>query len=113
MTRQEAIRSKGFDMGGTTYGKIKIGTKSLEDAVLNLGSIQRETRNTINKSVIYRALIDNDLEKLREISNYFYLANGIYTRVCDYYANLYRYDWYCVPEIFEETIKEERRKKAI
>jgi hypothetical protein len=37
--RQEAIREKGFDMGGTTYGKIKIGTKSLEDAVLNLGSI--------------------------------------------------------------------------
>ena len=76
--RQDAIRAKGFDMGGTTYGKIKIGTKSLEDAVLNLGSIQKETRNTINKGVIYRALIDNDIEKLREISNYFYKTSGIY-----------------------------------
>ena len=62
MNRQDLIRAKGFDMGGTTYGKIKIGTKSLEDAVLNLGSIQKETRNTINKAVFYRALIDNDLE---------------------------------------------------
>ena len=77
MNRQDAIRAKGFDMGGTTYGKIKIGTKSLEDAVLNLGSIQKETRNTISKSVIYRALIDNDIEKLREISNYFYKTSGI------------------------------------
>ena len=108
MSRQEAIRSKGFDMGGTTYGKIKIGTKSLEDAVLNLGSIQRETRNTINKSVIYRALIDNDLEKLREISNYFYKTSGIYQRVCNYAATMYRYDWYVVPEVYDEKIKEEK-----
>lgn len=108
MTRQEAIRSKGFDMGGTTYGKIKIGTKSLEDAVLNLGSIQKETRNVINKSVIYRALIDNDLEKLREISNYFYKTSGIYQRVCNYFATMYRYDWYVVPEVYDENVKEEK-----
>ena len=108
MNRQETIRAKGFDMGGTTYGKIKIGTKSLEDAVLNLGSIQKETRNTINKSVIYRALIDNDIEKLREISNYFYKTSGIYQRVCNYFATMYRYDWYVVPEVYDEKVKEEK-----
>ena len=44
--RQEEIRSKGFDMinsrrgyeGPIDYGKIKVGTKTLDDAVLNLGS---------------------------------------------------------------------------
>ena len=108
MNRQDAIRAKGFDMGGTTYGKIKIGTKSLEDAVLNLGSIQKETRNTISKSVIYRALIDNDIEKLREISNYFYKTSGIYQRVCNYFATMYRYDWYVVPEVYDEKVKEEK-----
>ena len=95
-------------MGGTTYGKIKIGTKSLEDAVLNLGSIQRETRNQINKGVIYRALADNDVERLREISNYFYKTSGIYQRVCNYFATMYRYDWYVVPEVYDESIKEEK-----
>lgn len=95
-------------MGGTTYGKIKIGTKSLEDAVLNLGSIQRETRGLINKAVIYRALADNDIEKLREISNYFYKTSGIYQRVCNYFATMYRYDWYVVPEIYDEFVKEEK-----
>jgi hypothetical protein len=108
MNRQDLIRAKGFDMGGTTYGKIKIGTKSLEDAVLNLGSIQKETRNTINKAVIYRALIDNDLEKLREISNYFYKTSGIYQRVCNYFATMYRYDWYVVPEVYDEKVKEDK-----
>lgn len=95
-------------MGGTTYGKIKIGTKSLEDAVLNLGSIQRETRNQINKGVIYRALADNDVERLREISNYFYKTSGIYQRVCNYFATMYRYDWYVVPEVYDESVKEEK-----
>ena len=95
-------------MGGTTYGKIKIGTKSLEDAVLNLGFIQKETRNQINKGVIYRALADNDVEKLREISNYFYKTSGIYQRVCNYFATMYRYDWYVVPEVYDESIKAEK-----
>ena len=97
-------------MGGTTYGKIKIGTKSLEDAVLNLGSIQKETKNMINKGVIYRALADNDVEKLREISNYFYKTSGIYQRVCNYFATMYRYDWYVVPEVYDEGVKEEKIK---
>ena len=109
MTRQEAIHSKGFEMGGTTYGKVKIGTKSLEDAVLNLGSIQKETKNSINKAVIYRALADNDMEKLREISNYFYKTSGIYQRVCNYFATMYRYDWYVVPEVYDnKSVKEDK-----
>ena len=95
-------------MGGTTYGKIKIGTKTLEDAVLNLGAIQKETKNQINKGVIYRALADNDVEKLREISNYFYKTSGIYQRVCNYFATMYRYDWYVVPEVYDESVKEEK-----
>jgi hypothetical protein len=109
MTRQEAIHSKGFEMGGTTYGKVKIGTKSLEDAVLNLGSIQKETKNSINKAVIYRALADNDIERLREISNYFYKTSGIYQRVCNYFATMYRYDWYVVPEVYDnKSVKEDK-----
>jgi hypothetical protein len=42
---------------------------------------------------------------LREISNYFYKASGIYQRVCNYAATMYRYDWYVVPEVFDEASK--------
>ena len=42
LNRQEEIRNKGFNMMDnrvTEYGKIKINTKTLDDAVLNLGAI--------------------------------------------------------------------------
>ena len=60
------------------YGKIKVNTKTLDDAVLNLGAIQGVTRGMVSKAILYRALLDNDIVRLREISNYFYKASGIY-----------------------------------
>ena len=85
------------------YGRIKVGTKQLNDAVLNLGSIQKDIRGIVNKSLVYKAIIENDIVRLREISNYFYRTNGIYARVCNYFATMYRYDWYVVPEVYDET----------
>ena len=52
--------------------------------------------------------MDNDLETLREISNYFYKTNGLYQKVCNYFAFLYRYDWYVVPEILDNSTKQEK-----
>lgn len=52
-----------------------------------------------------RALFDNDIPKLREISNYFYKTSGIYARLCNYIATMYRYDWYVVPEVYKEGTK--------
>ena len=54
-----------------------------------------------------RALFDNDIPKLREISNYFYKTSGIYARLCNYIATMYRYDWYVVPEVYKEGTKNE------
>lgn len=111
--RQEEIRSKGFDMinsrrgyeGPIDYGKIKIGTKTLEDAVLNLGSMPKIRHDFGNKAFILQAISERNLPLIREISNYFYNTNGIYSKVCDYFAYLYRYDWYITPEIKDESEK--------
>ena len=93
----------------TNYNKIKVGVKTLEDAVLNLGDLVRNgNRNLANKGLIMKALADNDLEVLRQVSNYFYKTNGIYQKVCHYFAFLYRYDWYVVPEIIDEKSKNEK-----
>ena len=91
-------------MGVCDYSKIKIGTKTLDDAVLNLGSIQSTKVTYGNKSVILQALADRNFETLREISRYFYATSGIYRRVCDYAAFMYRYDWYLEPFIFDSTV---------
>ena len=122
MSRNDVIHAKGFDMSSnsdqyyseaipTEYKRIKVGVKSLDDAVLNLGSIKASLpgHGYAQKATVLRALADNNLSELRNISNFYYNLNGIYQRVCNYFAFLYRYDWYVVPEIYGgEDIKEEK-----
>ena len=113
--RSEEIHTKGFNLfnyqGPVDYGKIKVGVKNLDDAILNLGTYNNKNLpkyNGISKSMILYALACNDLPELRRISNLFYNVSGIYQRTCDYFAYLYRYDWYVVPEIYDDSIKEDK-----
>ena len=121
MTRSEEVHSKGFDLFGSTYSyqdvedplayrKIKVGPKSLDDAILNLGSynVDLPKYNGISKAMILHALANDDYKELRRISNLFYKVSGMYQRVCDYFAYLYRYDWYVVPEVYDESTKEDK-----
>ena len=91
-------------MGVSDYSTVKMGTRLLEDAVLNLGSIQQTKVIYNNKATILQALADKNFELLREISRYFYATSGIYRRVCDYAAFMYRYDWYLEPAVFDSTV---------
>jgi hypothetical protein len=59
---------------------------------------------------VLQQLATNDITELREISRYFYNTSGIYSVVCDYIANLYRYDWYIVSEIYDSAYKEDESK---
>ena len=114
------IHDKGFNMTerpmteyrnveGLDFSKIKVGVKSLQDAILDLGSLKKTVDNRIpSKSEVLQALASRDLAKIREISNIFYSISGIYQSACDHMAFLYRYDWFVVPEIFEDNPKEEK-----
>ena len=93
------------DLPGTAFNKIKVGPKTLEDATLNLGSLKHVQANYGNKLYVLQQLANNDVPTLREISRYFYNTSGIYSVVCDYIAKLYRYDWYIVSEIKDESYK--------
>lgn len=90
------------------YGKIKVGVKTLDDAILDIGSLPKVNRYKYNKPFVLKALDRRDIKTLREISNSFYTLSGIYAKACNYIATLYRYDWYIVPEIYEEKPKEEK-----
>ena len=119
-TRNDQIHKKGFAMGGyqsysvidpeVEYKRIKVGVKQLDDAVLDLGSISKAypNHNYVNKNYIMRALMENNLAELRAISNFYYNLNGIYERACLYFANLYRYDWYVVPQSFDDNVNLEK-----
>ena len=93
------------------YKKIKVGNRSLNDVILDLDYYQKINipgQRGFCKADIYKAIADHDLPELRRISNLFYSVNGIYERTCNYFAFLYRYDWYVAPEILDDTVKEEK-----
>ena len=108
-SRQEQIHSKGFSLTNrpVEYGKIKVGVKTLDDAVLTLGQLNDRTKG-ISKPMVLKALMERDIPVLQRISEYFYQVSGIYQEVCNYAAFLYRYDWYIVPEVLDEQVKNEK-----
>ena len=120
MTRSEFIHSKGFNIQegyqnlrtveGTEFKKIKVGVKQLEDAVLNISSLDEAIKGHQygKKAYIMKCLAENNLPELRNISNFYYNLNGIYNRTCDYFAYLYRYDWYTMAEIYDDNANEEK-----
>ena len=79
------------------YAKMKVGVKTLDDAILSLGTYRKVNSRYGDKAFILNAINRHDYSTLREISNYFYEASGIYSRLCKYMAFLYRYDWFVTP----------------
>lgn len=121
---QSDIHAKGFNLtSGRSeytingeYKQIRVnGVRQLEDATLTLGSyasLRRANVPVISKEEVMRALLSHDVEKLRWFSSIFYKTNGIYRRTCDYFAYLYRYDWYVAPEFTgQQDISKSRIEK--
>lgn len=78
---------------------MKVSNKVFEDIALDLNALKETNKNYANKQVVLKALADRNIKELRAISNFFYRTSGIYFRICNYFAQMYRYDWYIVPEI--------------
>lgn len=123
-----AIHKKGFAMSFhdpiTTedqtgrapidYSKIKIGVKQIEDAIIKLGTLSKTHPEYTNKDVVLNAIRDGDINKMREISRFFYKVSGIYPRLCRHMAFLYRYDWVLTPHIKDKTkAKKEQINKIV
>lgn len=95
-----------------SYARLKIGSKAYEDVVIDFSAYEKLKRRYFhNKEAIIQALAENDVPTLREISKYFYRTNGIYQKVVNYYATMYRFDWYMVPEVFSENANEDKITK--
>ena len=55
-----------------------------------------------------KAIVQRDYKKMRAISDFFYAASGIYQTACNYFAYMYRYDWYIYPENVKDSAKAEK-----
>lgn len=123
-----SVHSKGFNMFTsnqlsdlmpaehehmpTDFSKIQIGTQRVEDGSLEFSDFYRTSSEYGDKKKVLDAIFYNDYFKLREISNFFFKTSGIYARLCQYYATLYKYDWFVVPHK-EDTANTKSNEKLV
>ena len=120
LNRVEAIKKKGFNMymtpdttnvfpmQNTDFSKIKVGLKTLDDAVLELGDYKKLDTRYGSKDAVMRAIYECDYATMKEISNFYYKTSGIYSRLCRYMAYLFRYDWMITPFINSDNVKDDK-----
>ena len=120
LNRVEAIKKKGFNMymapdttnvfpiQNTDFSKIKVGLKTLDDAVLELGDYKRLDTRYGSKDAVMRAIYECDYATMKEVSNFYYKTSGIYSRLCRYMAYLFRYDWMITPFINSDSVKDDK-----
>ena len=92
----------------TDFSRIKIGAKSLDDAIFKLGDLKKANPRLADKDTILRAIDEYDVKTMREVSNFFYKTSGIYNRIIRYMAFMYRYDWFLTPYINDQSMKKEK-----
>ena len=90
------------------FSKIQIGSKKLEDPTLAIGNFKKANPLWGDAAYVLKVIDNGDLSAMREISNFFFRASGIYSRLCRYMAFFYRYDWYVTPFVNNESVKEEK-----
>lgn len=128
INRKEEIKKKGFKMSfvdstsnsetqnsfvPVDFSKIKVGAKTLEDAILDLGNYQKVDKRLARREAILKSLYDNDYAEMREISKFYFETSGIYSRLCKYMAYMYRYDWMVTPYINDEVASEKDKDTAL
>lgn len=126
--RIDEIKAKGFNiitprdanqtqqtgyqgLPATDFKKIKIGAKTLDDAVIKLGDLKKINPRLADKATVLRAIDTYNLKEMREISDFFYKTSGIYARILRYMAFMYRYDWMITPYVNDENVKQEKLLK--
>ena len=80
------------------FSKIKIGLKTLEDAILTVGDYQKNSGSLASKAKIFQAMKNNDYYSMFQISNYFFHVSGIY-------------DWMVTPQFDKEKVDKEKLVK--
>lgn len=116
------IKKKGFNMAlldednqdqmtdfvPTDFSRVGRGVKALADAVFKIGDYQRlGPRSICDRDNVVRSIHSGDLNKMRQLSNFFYKSSGIYQRLCRYMAYMYRYDWFVTP-YYSDGVKSEK-----
>lgn len=90
------------------FANIKDHGNVMNSPVISIESVVKGNRTFGDKKRIIRAIETNDIKTLRSLSRYYFRTCGIYSRICRYVANFYRYDWYVTPYLYTEKYKKKK-----
>ena len=109
----DQTQSTGYqNLPNINFKKIKVGAKTLDDAVIKLGDFKKVNPRIADKQAVLQAIDTYNLKEMREISDFFYKTSGIYARILRYMAFMYRYDWMITPYVNDENVKQEKLLKS-
>ena len=103
-----SAQPSGYSEPIVDFNKIRIGAKTLDDAILNLSDLKKQNPRLADKATVLRAINTGDIPLMREISDFFFKISGIYSRLIRYMAFMYRYDWMVTPYVNDEKVKQEK-----
>lgn len=91
--------TESAEHAAANFSKIKVGLKTLEDAVIELGDYRKTNPRLSDKATILRAINENDVVTMRDVSCFFFRISGIYSRLIKHLSHFYRYDWLLTPYV--------------
>lgn len=107
MSTPRSVLTERNTIPNIDYSKLKVGIKSLDDAIINLGAYKKLNPN-MTKENIQWAIAHGDVEFMRDASEFYFKISGIYSRLCKHLANFYRYDWFITPFVLSDKITNEK-----
>lgn len=91
------------------YEREMIRYDKLSEGVFALSYKSQTIRGKYTKEQINSYIENNNVDKLREISNYFFLASGQYRGLIQYLSNILTFDYLIVPKVKKsDVLKSER-----
>ena len=82
------------------------------DGILSKLDASSSSRFTVSKADIQSAIENNNVDRLRNYSQYFFHASGEYRRLVEYFANLLTFNFVVIPQVDAEAVKLPRFEKA-
>ena len=107
MSTPRSMPIEGYVNPNIEYSRTKVGLKTLNDAIIDLGSFKK-INPAMTKENIQRAIAQGNVNFMREASDFYFSVSGIYARLCKHLANFYRYDWIITPYRRHPKIKPEK-----
>ena len=83
------------DRPSLDFNKIKVGKSTISGDIASIINDFDKKKNRgvkIDRDKIEKAISDNNVKVLRQVSDYFFRTSGIYSRLCRYMAYLYKSD---------------------